>query len=449
MKKHTKYLIGIMSCCTLGTNLSAQVRDSDIETNVIRYNSPEDNIMIRAGGRVSFDAAHYINDVTDMGSGTQIGEARLNAFASFGGKYDVKIDLDFARGEVTFRDIFARWNINENSALRIGHYVMPFSLDRTASSVDRFFPTVSGTVNALTLDRRLGISYMLKNRNLWGEVGVFGGNVYKKYQGDDGWGTSIRLVANPIFDNGVLLHIGGGFSYRTPDPHGFTGGDDDYNRYFQYTANAETNVDRTAMLDAYIPWAHNEIRYNAELLISSGRFFIQSEYTGARVSRKRDNQRLFEDQLGGMWSFQTLEDWEDWYGKTLRSVSFNGVYAQIGVLLRGSAYTYNRYNALLAPCKEKGALELVARFNHTNLNDIDGIWYAGQFWDPEKGAGVDDPNFNHSIGGGIMNSATVGLNYYFNKYARVLVNYGYQHYNLLQKEDKYSHTIQGRLQISF
>lgn len=451
MKKIQLYTVGLLSLFVGSGSLSAQVHhDSDVANNIIKFEEKEQQISIKAGGRLGLDAAHYLNDKMDMGSGAKISEARLNVFGSYRNTYDVKIDIDFGGAEVTFRDVFVRWNINDHSSLRFGHYVMPFSLDRTASALDRYFIAPSGTVNSLTLGRRVGVSYRAFNDKLWGSAGVFAGDGLKKKEGDDGWGVSTRVVFNPQLTEDLTLHIGGGFAFRRPDANGFDcDGDDDYNRYIRYASNAETNVDKQRILNAYVEHAHREMRYNAELLLLSKKFFIQSEYTGTTVSRKRDNYRLWEKQLGGMWSHQTLEAWENWYGKDLRDVSFNGMYVQAGFIVKGGDYKYNRYQAMHLPGRQDGTIELVARYNHTNLNDVDGIWYAGKFWDPAKGPGVDDPNFNYSIGGGRLNSYGLGINYYFNKYARLMLNYNYQQISSFQLEDKYAHVLQAKMQIAF
>lgn len=451
-RKNILYAFGAIALCALSTEAYAQNhdrKDSDVDNHIIQYNSKDENISIKAGGRVSLDGAHYINDKTDMSSGVKISEARLNVFASYNNKYDVKIDLDFTGGKVSFRDIYARWNINDRSSLRIGHYVMPFSMERVTSSYDRYFISSNAATNALTLGRRVGISYRAYGDMLWGEWGAHAGDGLKNIGGDDGWGLTTRMVFNPSIGNNMVLHIGGGFSFRTPDANGFEDGDDDYNRFIRYATNVETNIDNTYIANAYVEHAQYEYRYNAEVMLSAPKFFIQSEFTGTTVTRKRDNYKLWQDQLGGMWSFQTVEAWEAWYGKDLRNVSFQGVYVQAGFILRGGEYSYNRFQAINMPSRAAGTLEMVLRFSHTNLNDVDGIWYAGRFYDPAKGPGVDDPNFNYSVGGGKINSYGIGFNYYINKYARLMLNYNYQNISNLTLEDKYSHTIQARLQISF
>ena len=99
------------------------------------------------------------------------------------------------------------------------------------------------------------------------------------------------------------------------------------------------------------------------------------------------------------------------------------------------------------------ALEVVARFNYTGLNDLtDGEYYsvgrnqyyAAGYMEDWPGTGAT------SVGGGDIYSTTVGLNYSFNKYAQVMLNYTWHR---LEKDflpyDKNIHAVQARVQFTF
>ena len=63
---------------------------------------------------------------------------------------------------------------------------------------------------------------------------------------------------------------------------------------------------------------------------------------------------------------------------------------------------------------------------------------------------ADWPYKSTSVGGGAVRSYTLGLNYSFNKFAQVMVDYTYHH---LTKDflpyDKNFHEVQARLQFVF
>ena len=102
-------------------------------------------------------------------------------------------------------------------------------------------------------------------------------------------------------------------------------------------------------------------------------------------------------------------------------------------------------------------LELVARFNHTNLNDIiPGSWWAQGV----KGAGFYTSSLhqafgitNGSVSGGRVNTFTFGVNYYITNSVVARLDYNYAHlnnkYSLLYCEDKNMHSLQARLAFEF
>ena len=99
-----------------------------------------------------------------------------------------------------------------------------------------------------------------------------------------------------------------------------------------------------------------------------------------------------------------------------------------------------------------GALELVLRYNHTDLNDLKGgSFYNGKFYDSPlyQSFGLA----NGSFIGGKADTYTVGVNYYFTKNIMVKLNYGYtdldNRYSFTYNLDKKLHTIQVRLGFEF
>ena len=86
------------------------------------------------------------------------------------------------------------------------------------------------------------------------------------------------------------------------------------------------------------------------------------------------------------------------------------------------------------------------------MNDIEkGAYYflpKDQYID--EGMLLDYPASSKSIGGGKLHAVTLGVNYSFNKYVHMLVDYTY---NCFERDkypyDKNFHALQGRLVFSF
>lgn len=98
------------------------------------------------------------------------------------------------------------------------------------------------------------------------------------------------------------------------------------------------------------------------------------------------------------------------------------------------------------------SLEVVARYNYTGLNDINKGEYfsAGRNQYYPDGYMADYPYNSSSVGGGDVNSFTVGLNYSFNKYTQLMLNYTL---HKVDKDflpyDKTIHALQARVLFSF
>ena len=167
------------------------------------------------------------------------------------------------------------------------------------------------------------------------------------------------------------------------------------------------------------------------------------------VTKKRDDQTLFEANLGSIDSWGTLESWQA--GNPLGSNSFNGAYVEAGYKIFGPDYKYNSAEGLLGGLNGR-SLEIVARYSYTGLNDlVDGEYYsAGRDQYYPNGVIADYPATSLSVGGGNLHSVTIGANYSFNKFVQVMLEYNYNHLD----RDKYMsdsnfNCIQGRLMFSF
>ena len=120
-------------------------------------------------------------------------------------------------------------------------------------------------------------------------------------------------------------------------------------------------------------------------------------------------------------------------------------------MIFGNPYRYDSQNGTLKGLTGR-SLEVVARFNYTGLNDIEKGEYfsAGRNQYYPNGKMEDWPYNSTSVGGGAVRSYTLGLNYSFNKFAQVMLDYTYHN---LSKDflpnDKNFHQVQARMQFVF
>ena len=148
-------------------------------------------------------------------------------------------------------------------------------------------------------------------------------------------------------------------------------------------------------------------------------------------------------------SWGSLEAWQK--GNPLGENSFHGAYIEAGYKIFGDPYQYSNSDALLKGLNGR-ALEVVARYSYTGLNDlVEGEKYIpGRDQYYPNGILADYPATSLSVGGGNMHSATLGVNYSFNKFAQVMLSYTY---NRLDRDkfqyDKNFHVLQARLMFQF
>ncbi|WP_302314799.1 porin, partial [uncultured Muribaculum sp.] len=282
----------------------------------------------------------------------------------------------------------------------------------------------------------------------YSNVGVFAENPYNnQISGFQGVAVGGRWLYRPINDGTTAFHIGAAFHYGHLNSGETV--DNVKKTVLILGTPMETAVDPTEFVQAILPYANNVYNINAELMYVSPKFFARGEYMWKHVTKKRDDQTLFEANLGSIDSWGTLESWQA--GNPLGSNSFNGAYVEAGYKIFGPDYKYNSAEGLLGGLSGR-SLEIVARYSYTGLNDlVDGEYYsAGRDQYYPNGVIADYPATSLSVGGGNLHSFTIGANYSFNKFVQVMLEYNYNHLD----RDKYMsdsnfNCIQGRLMFSF
>ncbi|MDL2230272.1 hypothetical protein LJB87_00585 [Alistipes sp. OttesenSCG-928-L06] len=179
---------------------------------------------------------------------------------------------------------------------------------------------------------------------------------------------------------------------------------------------------------------------------------MQGEYIHSKNDREKDWEYNFKSSLGTFMSTMapTLEAYKKLYGGDT-PVEQKGYSVQAGWLILGGDYQYNRVDALMGR-PGAGSLELVLRYNHTDLNDLKGgSYYNGKFYDNSlyQSFGLA----NGSFIGGKATTYTVGVNYYVTRNVMVKFNYGYtdldNQYSLTYNLDKKMHSLHLRLGFEF
>lgn len=364
----------------------------------ISFATEDGNFKFGFGGRVYMDAAGYFDDKTDLGSGSEMRDIRLLMKATLWKNWDAKINIGFADGTVSLKDVFLIYKINKTSFVRAGHFLEPFGIEQTESSKTTKFMHAASTVEAFRPGRNLGVSYATWGKKYFWEAGLFGSDANNKTAGDEGYSLTSRFAFAPVQTDEGIFHLGVSGIYRTADAAGFDDNGVENAKSIRYRSRAATHIERRRFIDAKVSNAENQVKLGFEMIAASGPVSLQGEYIDASVSRKSGN--------------------EDYHSK--------GWYAQFGWLIKGGDYKYKMKSARLAK-PGPGSVELLARYNETDLNDTDAV-----------------------IMGGKQKDLTLGCTWYVNH--NVMMKFNFTNVDLdensLNGEENFN-MIQTRLQFSF
>ena len=434
------------------TALSANAQDFDSKPTVTIENKAED-LHFTVGARFMADAAYYHTDFTPMQSGAAISDARIRTSLTYQNWY-FYADFGFGGGKFSQKNIFLQYAQEDSKggrhAIKGGYYNdAAGSMARNTSLGSYHFISRAGATNALGEGRELGITYKYTNDHFLAYQGVFTENQYNKIEaGYNGLVFSGRYLYRPIIDENQTLAIGG--NVRFQHVGGGVTEDNVLKKTVKLGQSMETFVDEDEQfVSCELPWAENVFDAGAEVLYHNQKMFVRGEYLYKHVTKKRDSKTLFDASNNNIDTWGTLDAWIA--ANPLRSNNFHGGYIEAGYMIFGNPYSYDKNEGVLRGLSVR-SLEIVGRFNYTGLNDI----VKGEYFSAARnqyypdGYMADWPYKSTSVGGGAIRSYTLGLNYSFNKFAQVMVDYTYHH---LTKDflpyDKNFHEVQARLQFVF
>lgn len=343
-------------------------------------------------GRALFDGGVFFSDSTELGNGVKIYDVRLGTTVRFLQDWTGKIEIGFSDSKVALKDVFIAYNWGVHT-VKVGHYFEPFALEAYIGTSDYRFLTPSETDKAFGDRRKVGLSYTFTGKNLIASGGFFSdGDVDNVKSLDEGYTVAAKLVGLPVVQEGKLVRLG--ISSR------FSEHDQLENQKTTFIAGAPTALltkDKNEFIKAGVTDMINQWRFGANVILLYNRWYLQSEYILAHVNR-----------FGGS------------------NYNADGAYGQVGFLLRGKRYKYNQASDWVTN-PDPGNVELLFRYNVTNLND--------------KDAGVM---------GGKEQDITLGVNYVFNKYILAKLNYSHVMFDQYAQSGKENFDlIQARVQFSF
>jgi len=377
------------------------------------------------------DRSHAV--LGDIQNGVGFRRTRLQALGKLTDFTGFSIEMDFATvGRPSFMDVWGeQQNLPFFGTIRIGQFRQPTTLDGWTSIRHLDFLERNAAFQAFDPFRRVGImaynttedertewAYSVYGTGLtfWNGAGTtystLGDTRYGTQIGDNG-GVSTAIRASHLLyydepsEGRYLLHVGGGYNFSQlggnrngigpdanvydsrPIPEFFVG---------DPAGALLTAAGTPAVLDSGRIRANNYNFWHTEVAMNYGSFHAQQEFMLTTLN-----------QTGGP------------------TIYMPGTYAQCGYFLTGESSAYNKQAGVMdynvVPYSDFfglgrgrgfggwGAWEVVARWSYVDLtcNNARPITTAPTF--------PPSPNF------GVLNESTLGLNWWWNRYTRLQLNW--------------------------
>lgn len=369
-----------------GVKVDRHEGTTEFHNGILVLESKDGQFKYWFDSRIYIDGAYFMDDkaYNKIGNGIVVRRARFAMKAKLWNNWYGEIDLDFAGAEMELKDAYMKYTTdNGKTNIKIGNYKEGFSMESTTTS--RYVTFIERSlVNEFAPSRHLGL-----NATTWGTNYTLIGGVHfqkvgeleeveltkdknKKEGIDEGYSVTTRLVGRPISTKDFTVHLGVNASYRTPKTSW------EYTDAYRVSTRSMSSVNRKKYLDTDdITGVTHRVIYGAEFATFYKNIMFQSEYMLHDMYRTED--------------FNTAHN--------------DGFYAQVGFLVFGGKYQYNKSEAeptQVTRGKDWGDIELAFRFDHLNLND-----------------------FNANMYGGSADGYTFGVNYHINHNVKFMVNYTY------------------------
>ena len=321
----------------------------------------------------------------DYNNGTALRRARLGVEGTAFKYLNYRLEVDFAGNAVTLTDAYLQYTKIPKTILTLGQHKAPFGLESNNSDnyntfLERgMFTNAFGNVGA---ERRIGFSAAYAPQETINfAVGLFGDNESISRSSsapvtdtpDESWGVNARATYEPLFEKGKIIHLGLGGYYRTALRSG------DTEDAVRLSDRPNIRVDNGNIADSGTITDVRSLRYGgAEAAAVFGPLTLAGE-------------------VGKLWLDRPDEE----------NQSFTGFYVYGSYFLTGETRPFKSGNFDRVKPKTQlgkdglGAFELAVRYDWLDLSETPVMARSGNE----------------------ARSFTLGLNWYFNPYAKLMFNW--------------------------
>jgi phosphate-selective porin OprO/OprP len=362
---------------------------------ILVFESKDKDYKLWFDTRVQVDFGNYFGEqkwADPIGDGANLRRARFAVKGQITPQWYGEIDMELANGSFELKDAVVRYTGLKNFQFTVGNMKPDFSISRNTSSRYLEFMERPMVVQAFAPSRHLGIFGKYYNKYVFASASIlfqeiegqetrtFVEDNNKNYGMDEGISYVGKIVARPINELNYGIHVGGSIMWDTPKTS------DEMGAYAgaRYSTRNATTINRKKYLDTDdIKNTDHSLTYTVELA---------GHYDGLRIE--------------GAWIGNTTYMKKD---LNIDPYKFGGWYVEGGYLLLGGKQTYDsdgaKFNRVRAG-RGWGDMELTLKYEFINLNDYEN-------------RGAD------AIYGGSADLFGAGLNFYFGKNVKIVLNYQY------------------------
>jgi phosphate-selective porin OprO/OprP len=313
--------------------------------------------------------------------GTAFRRARLGFEGTAFKWFNYRAEVDFAGNAVNLTDAYLQYTKIPKTVLTVGQHKAPFGLESNNSDNYNIFLERGMFTNAFGnagAERRIGISAAYapkKTINI--AAGLFGDNEsISRGSGaapGESWGVNARATWEPLLETGRVIHLGVSTFYRS---HLKSGDTPDAVRL---NDRPNIRIDGGNIADSGVITGTRSLKYGG----------VEAAGVFGPLTVAGEAGRLWLDRFGG------------------DNAHFSGYYGYAAYMLTGETRPFKGGNFdRIKPFKDLGnggfgAFEVALRYDHIDLSDTPVPARAGNE----------------------ASSITAGFNWYFNPYAKLMLNW--------------------------
>lgn len=164
----------------------------------VQVNAQEQSVLkIRPTGRILMDGGLFHSDNKNFVDGVAIPDARIGVKATYG-KYKAKVDIGYAYGKVSLKDIFVERQFSSHALLRVGNFVHQFGLQSSTSSSMKVTMEEPASNEAFFNSRLIGAMFVYDKNDFFGTASVHVESEALKKKSNElgkmGYGAMLSLI---------------------------------------------------------------------------------------------------------------------------------------------------------------------------------------------------------------------------------------------------------------